>query len=464
MFAKEVYIERRKQLCARTADKGIILLPANGESSKNYPSNTYPFRQDSTFLYFFGLNKADYVGVLDLDSGEETLFADDVSLNDIIWMGESPSVRSLADRVGVEYTQTLSELDSYIKNAISAGRRIHYLPAYTAEKKILLSSLTGIDINMINAQVSVELALAVISLREVKSELEIAELEKASAIGYAMQTQAMRMCRVGIKEREIAGAIEAIALQQGEGVSFTSIVTQNGQTLHNHYYGNTLSDGRLLLVDCGAENSEFYCSDLTRTFPINGRFSSRQKDIYDIVLRANNYAFELSQPGVLYMDIHLKVATQMSEELKSLGLIRGNVQDAVEKGAYSLFMPHGLGHMLGMDVHDMENIGENYVGYDEFTARSKRLGVSSLRMGRKLKAGFVMTVEPGIYFIPDYIAKWRAEGINNEFINFEALESYLDFGGIRIEDDMLITKGGNRMIGQKRAPVSTEEIEEFMKK
>lgn len=438
-------------------------MPANGESSKNYLDNHYEFTQDSTFLYYFGLDKADVVGYLDLDSGEEIIFGDEHSLSDIIWMGKTPTISELAHKVGINKTLAKDKLQAYITRAKSASRRIHFLTVYRPEIKLLLSSLLDANPLNINDLASVELALAVVSMRERKSSQEIEQLELASQIGYLMQTKAMSMCKVGVKEKDIAVEIEAIANKLGKGVSFPSIVTHNGQTLHNHDYSNALKDSRLCLVDCGALSFENYASDLTRTFPVNGKFSEQQKDIYNIVLRASNLAFEISCPDKLYQDIHLEVAAQISQDLIDLGLIKASKEDAVSEGIFSLFMPHGLGHMMGMDVHDMENIGENFVGYDKYTQRSKALGVSSLRLGRRLKPGFVMTVEPGLYFIPDLIASWKANSQDKGMVNYAELEKYLDFGGIRLEDDMLITEDKNRMIGQKRAPSSVEEIENYMK-
>lgn len=437
-------------------------MPGNSEASSNYPNNVYHFRQDSTFLYFFGLNLPDMTGIIDIDSGDETVFADDLSMDDIIWTGPQPTVKELGAKAGISSTKPLAELQGVLETAIRKGRRIHFLPPYRADKKITLSQWLGIDVAAVPNYISIELALAVVSLRDKKSEEEIAQIEEACEIGYRMHTTAMKMCRPGVVEREIAGTIEGVALQYGAGVSFTSIVSQNGETLHNHYYGNTLEAGRLLLVDAGAEAVSNYCSDFTRTMPVSGKFTQQQKDVYNIVLAANSRAFELSEPGKLYRDIHLAAGLVIAEGLTDLGIMKGNPKDAVAAGAFALFMPHGLGHMMGLDVHDMENIGEKYVGYDLETERGTDIGTSALRMGRRLQPGMVMTVEPGIYFIPAYIKKWKAEGLCKDFINFDAAEKYFGFGGIRIEDDLLITEKGNRMLGKKRIPVTVEEIEEFM--
>lgn len=441
---------------------GIVLIPGHEESPANYPNNTYHFRQDSTFLYLFGQNIPNLFAVMDLDSGADYMFGDDVSLDDIIWMGPQPSVTELAAQVGVESVMPMAELSKVVSDAYRRGRRIHFLPPYRPAVTLQLSSLLGVKPEAIKDYISVELALAVVSIRSIKSFEEIEEIERACHIGYLMHTTAMKMAREGVVEREIAGAIEGVAMSLGAGVSFHSIVSQNGETLHNHSHHQTLTNGRLLLVDAGAESVLNYCSDYTRTMPVGGKFSARQADIYNIVLAANDKGFELSRPGILYKDVHLASCRVIVEGLKALGLMRGDVDDAVESGAHALFMPHGLGHMMGLDVHDMEDIGERYVGYDLETERSAQLGLSSLRMGRRLQPGMVMTVEPGIYFIPAYVAKWRAEGTNSEFINFDAVEKYLDFGGIRIEDDILITEKGNRMLGAERIPATIAQIEEFM--
>ena len=447
----------------RVSRGGIILLPGNVDSPVNYPSNDYHFRQDSTFLYFFGHNRQRLFGILDTDTGEDILYGDDSSMEDIIWSGPTPSVSELGKMSGILKTKPLGALSEDINLAVRKGRHIHFLPPYRAETTVQLGKLLGICTETLHDYVSVELAMAVVSLRERKSTEEVEEIERASEIGYKMHTTAMSMCRPGVSERIIAGTIEGIALQYGGGVSFPSIVSQNGETLHNHSYNNILEKGRLMLCDAGAETTMGYCCDITRTIPVGGKFSQRQKDIYDIVLQAYRNTFAISAPGKLYRDIHLAACRILVEGLKSLGLMRGDPQEAVAAGAHALFMPHGLGHMMGLDVHDMENIGEKYVGYDLETERSMELGVSSLRMGRRLQPDMVMTVEPGIYFIPAYIEKWEAENINKSFINFKALAQYKGLGGIRIEDDMLITETGNRILGKQHVPVTTSEIEAFMK-
>lgn len=460
-FEKETYVKRRNAL-RQTIGEGIVLLPGNPEAAANYPANTYPFRQDSTFLYYFGLNHPDYAGVLDADSGEDLLFGNDYSIDDIIWMGPQPSLAEQGAAVGVGRIQAWDALHETVAEALRKGRKVHFLPPYRGEITLMIASLLNVPPMDVAARASVSLAKAVVAMREIKDEGEIAEIDRACEIGYRMHTLAMKMCRPGMVEREIAGAIEGVAMQQGAGVSFRSIVSQHGETLHNHYYGNTLEAGRLLLVDAGAETTLNYCSDFTRTIPISGKFTARQRDVYNIVLAANSRAFETARPDVRYADIHNESARVLAAGLKDLGLMRGSVDDIVESGAQALFMPHGLGHQLGLDVHDMENIGEKYVGYDEETLRSFTPGLSSLRMGKRLKTGMVMTVEPGLYFIPALIAKWKKEALGKNFVNYAEAEKYLDFGGVRIEDDLLITAACNRMLGRERVPATVEEIEAFM--
>ena len=455
MFAEKTYANRRAELARKMPDTGLILLPGHTESPINYPNNAYRFRQDSNFLYYFGLALPDLAGVIDTADGETTLFGDDFTVEDIIWMGPQPKVAELAAKAGVAKTAPLAALAETIFAAVSQGRRIHILPPYRGEIKLLLGRLFPGGI-----EASDELIRAVVSMRDKKSDEEIAAIEEACATGYEMHTLAMRLCQPGVSEREIAGAIEGVALRRGWGTSFHSIVSQHGETLHNHNHDGVLQQGRMLLVDAGAEATSGYASDFTRTIPVGGRFTAKQKDIYDIVLAANNHAFEISIPGVRYVDVHIAASRVLIEGLHSLGLVRGSIDDAVEVGTHSLFMPHGLGHQMGLDVHDMEDLGERFVGYDDETPRSTHPSCSRCRMGRRLQPGMVVTVEPGIYFVPALIAKWRAEGgAAAKFVDFDRVESYLDFGGIRLEDDLLVTADGNRLLGARRIPVTTGEVE-----
>jgi len=460
MFSRETYIKRREKLKEKVSG-GIVLLLGNTDSPMNYNDNCYYFRQDSSFLYFFGLDFQGLAGLIDLDSGEETIFGDDVDIQDIIWMGPQVPLKDKSLLSGIANTQSYRQLQVLVDQAIQSGRKIHFLPPYRAENKLLLNELLGISVSRLSAYASLPLIKAIVDIRSVKEDQEIAEMRKASAVGYQMHVTAMKMAKAGISEQTIAGTIEGIANAGGGMVSFPVILSQNGETLHNHDHSQILQDGRLLLVDAGAEIGSRYASDFTRTFPVSGKFTQKQREIYEIVLAANNRARELTKPGVTYLSVHLAAAEVIASGLKEIGLMKGDVKEAVAAGAHALFMPHGLGHMLGLDVHDMEDLGQIYVGYDDEIRPANQFGLASLRMGRRLQEGFVVTDEPGIYFIPALIEKWKAEKINASFINFEKLESYYDFGGIRLEDDILVTATGAETIGD-RIPITPEEVESLM--
>lgn len=461
MFEAPIYQQRRAAL-RQQVGSGIILLLGNNEAPANYPDNTYKFRQDSTFLYFFGHAHPGYAGIIDIDADEEYFFGDDVTMDDIIWMGPQPSVRELAARVGVSKSFPFAHIKTMVQKAISQRRKVHFLPPYRFDNMLLLEELTGIRTSMLKPHASVELIKAVVNLRSKKEACEIAEIDKACNIGYEMHTTAMRLCQPGVSEGYIAGVLDGIAASYGNMVSFATILTQNGQTLHNHDHSHVLEAGRLMLTDAGAESVTNYCSDHTRTVPVSGRFSSRQRDIYSIVLACHGRALELARPGITYKQVHLEVCKVLAQGLKDLGLIKGNVDDAVAAGAHALFLPHGLGHMMGIDVHDMEDLGQQYVGYDDEVRPSDQFGLASLRMGRRLEEGFVITDEPGCYFIPALIDKWRAEKFHTDFLDFDAIDRFKDFGGIRLEDDILITADGSRFTGDKHIPITIEEVESFM--
>ncbi|HZM13094.1 MAG TPA: aminopeptidase P family protein [Bacteroidales bacterium] len=457
MFDREIYINRRKRLQSLMSD-GIAVFTGNVESPMNYPDNTYHWRQDSDFLYFFGLDVPGLVGMIDFNSGKDCIFGNDFDVDDIVWMGPQPLIADLSASVGVEQSLPLSKLDDYIDKALSGGRPVHFLPPYRAETKMTLGALLHENPCQMRSKASEKLIKAVVSLRSIKENVEIAEIEKASDVACEMQTTAMRMCKPGVNEREIFGIIEGIAWAKGGGPSFPTILSINGQTLHNHVHVNVLREGRMMVTDCGAESLLHYAADLTRTTPVGGRFAQRQREIYEIVLKANTESIKMAGPGISNRDLHLNACRIIASGLKDLGLMKGDIAEAVKEGAHALFMPHGLGHMMGLDVHDMESLGENYVGYNDKVKRSTQFGLKSLRFALPYKAGHVFTVEPGIYFIPELMAKWKAEGKNKQFINYEKAENYLDFGGIRIEDDVLITANGCRMLG-KTAPKTVEEIE-----
>lgn len=461
MFEAQIYQQRRAALRQQVAS-GIILLLGNNEAPANYPDNTYKFRQDSSFLYFFGHAHPGYAGIIDVDANEEYFFGDDVTMDDIIWMGPQPSVQELAARVGVSKSLPFGHLKAVVQKAISQRRKVHFLPPYRFDNMLLLEELTGIRTSMLKPHASVELIKAVVNLRSKKEACEIAEIDKACNIGYEMHTTAMRLCQPGVSEGYIAGVLDGIAASHGNMVSFATILTQNGQTLHNHDHSHVLEAGRLMLTDAGAESVTNYCSDHTRTVPVGGRFSSRQRDVYSIVLACHGRALELARPGITYKQVHLEVCKVLAQGLKDLGLMKGNIDDAVAAGAHALFMPHGLGHMMGIDVHDMEDLGQQYVGYDDEIRPSDQFGLASLRMGRRLEEGFVITDEPGCYFIPALIDKWRAEHLHTDFLQFDAIDRFKDFGGIRLEDDILITADGSRFTGEKRIPITIEEVESFM--
>ena len=441
---------------------GLIILLGNNEAPCNYPDNTYKFRQDSTFLYFFGINQPGVAGAIDAESGEEYLFGDDVTMDDIIWMGPQPSMKELAAEIGVGNSAPYAKLKELVQKAQKQNRTIHFLPPYRHDTMLCLEDLLGIRVAQLKENCSLAFIKAVVDLRSVKEACEIEEIERACDIGYEMHTTAMRLCKPGVKEQYISGVLDGIASSYGSMVSFATILSQNGETLHNHYHGNFLEVGRMMLTDAGAETNNNYCSDFTRTVPVGGKFNKRQKDVYNIVVACHDRAIDFAHPGTTWKEVHLNVCKVLAQGLKDLGLMKGNVEDAVSSGAHALFMPHGLGHMMGLDVHDMENLGQIYVGYDDETRPSEQFGLASLRMGRRLQEGFVVTDEPGCYFIPALIDKWRAEKMHTDFLNYDAIEAYKDFGGIRLEDDILITKEGSRFLGQKRIPLTVEEVETIM--
>ena len=461
LFSKNTYVERRARL-RQLVGHGLIVLMGNNESPLNYPSNTYKFRQDSSFLYFFGQHRDGLVGVIDADSGAETLLGDEIDIDDIVWYGEVTSVVQMAEECGVAHTAPMAALTEMVAQAQKAGRKVHFLPPYRHETMIRLHDLLGIHPSQQRDAASQELIQAVIQLRLVKSTEEIEELERAAAIGYEMHTTAMRLCRPGVTEAYIGGVLDGIAASHGSMVSFQSIVSMHGEILHGYPSARPLEAGRLLLCDAGAETREHYCSDHTRTTPISGTFTQRQKNIYNIVVDCHDLALTHARPGVRWWDVHYDVCRLMTNRLKDLGLMKGDTEAAVQAGAHALFLPHGLGHAMGMDVHDMEGLGQTFVGYDEETRPSTQFGTASLRFARRLEEGHVVTDEPGIYFIPALIDLWRKEGTNAEFLCFDEIEKYKDFGGIRIEDDVLITKDGCRFLGEKRIPYHVDEVEAFL--
>ena len=459
MFSKETYIGRRAEL-ARRVGKGLILLPGNPEVPNNYPNNTYYFRQDSTFRYYFGLDVPSLVGLLDAESGEAYIFGDDFTVEDIIWTGPMPTIAEQAAEVGVERTAPLAELRGVLRKAIEQNRPVHYLPPYRAELKISMAELLGIRLDMLHERKSLDLMFAVAEMREKKSAEELVEMEKAFELGYAMHTLAMKMCRPGVIEREIAGAVEGIVKAHGQGVSFPTIVSQHGETLHNLNCDGVLEAGRLLLVDGSGETLSGYCSDHTRTYPVSGKFTDKQRDIYNIVLKAHDEVAKMVAPHMMYTDVHRASYLTLAEGLIALGIFNGTAEDAVAAGAMTMLMPHGLGHGLGMDVHDCEAMGERSFDFSSIADRAAKSATCIHRATWRLEPGTVLTDEPGIYFIPALIEKCKAEGKYQGIVNYDRLADYYDFGGSRIEDDIIVTETGNRMIGgDKKIPVTVEELE-----
>lgn len=460
MFEAKTYHKRRKELKKRVSS-GLIVFPGNEEAPMNYSANAYPFRQDSSFLYFFGLDTPGLAGVIDVEADTDLIFGDDITLEDVIWMGELPKLEERALEVGVTRTAPLAQLAETIRAAAGRRRRVHYLPPYRPETRARLSDWLGIPAGEVRKDASENLIKAVVAQRSVKSDEEIAEVEKALEVTREMYLTAMKMARPGVYEREIVGAIDGIALAHGCSTAFPTILTMNGQVFHNLAHGGKLEKGRLLVIDSGATTPMGYASDITRTIPASGKFTPKQRDIYEIVLAGQSHALGMIRPGANYKDIHLAAAWVMTQGLKDLGLMKGDVDAAVEAGAHALFFPHGLGHMLGLDVHDMEGLGENYVGYDDTVERSEQFGLAYLRLARRLEPGFVLTCEPGIYFIPPLIDRWMKEARFADFIDYAKVETYRDFTGIRIEDDVLVTPAGSRVLG-KPIPKTIKDVEKAM--
>ncbi|MBR4977885.1 MAG: aminopeptidase P family protein [Bacteroidales bacterium] len=475
MFESNVYVNRRRALLSQMASitsdssRGIAVFLGNVDAPTNYRGNDYKFRQDSNFLYFWGVDEPWFAAVLDLDSGAECLYGNDVDIDDIIWMGPQPSVASKGEAIGCAATAPMAEFDKAVAAAVAAGRPVHFLPPARYYNQMKLSELTGISSALVRKVAPVaaggaseELVKSVVALRLIKEQCEIEELDKAAEIGYWMHTEARRGCKPGVLEQEIVGRMEGVTYSKGWGPSFTTILSQNGETLHNHSHHQIITPGRLLVVDAGAESNTHYASDFTRTYPCSGKFTTKQREIYDIVQQANDYAYSMTRPGTTYWDVHYATAHFLLEGLKAVDLVRGDVDEMLPLGISGLFMPHGLGHNMGMDVHDMEDLGENYVGYAEDQKRHPLLGLGNLRMARRLEPGHVVTDEPGIYFIPALIEQWKREGTDKGFVNYEKLEGYYDFGGIRLEDDILVTEDGARRLGPQRLPITSSDIEEIM--
>ena len=462
MFSKDTYVRRRSEL-KKLVKSGVIVLFGNNEAPKNYPNNAYfPFRQDSSFIYYFGQHRDGLVGVIDIDNDCEMLIGDDIDIEDIVWYGSVDCVSDLAAQVGIDKTAPMKELQNICDKAKAKGQKIHFLPPYRHDTKIQIMDLLGIHPSQQKEAASMDLIMAVVKMRSTKEPQEIEAIERACDVGYMMHTTAQRLIKPGVTERYIGGQVDGIANSLANGNSFATIFSQHGEIMHGNPSGALLEDGRLALCDAGCELDD-YCSDHTRTMPVNGKYSQRQLEIYSIVEACHDYALEVAKPGVKYMDVHFAVCRLMTDKLKELGLMKGDTEEAVRAGAHAMFLPHGLGHMMGMDVHDMEGLDQRYVGFDAETRPNlEQFGTNCLRMGRRLEEGFVVTDEPGIYFIPALIDEWKAKGHCAEYLNFDLLETYKYFGGIRIEDDVLITADGCRFLGSKRIPYHPDEVEKYM--
>jgi Xaa-Pro aminopeptidase len=461
MFPAEVYIERRKRL-RELVGKGVVLFLGNKEVSMNYASNSYPFRQDSSFLYYFGLDMPGLAGMIDCEYDGEIIYGSDPSMEDIIWVGNQEPLRDKAQKVGISLVKPLERLDGDVFRVIAHSREVHYLPPYREQRRLQLSYYDNLRYEEVDRNASEVLIRAVVAQRSVKDVYELQEIEntmnQVTSVAYA---KALKQIKPGNFEHHVFGALEGSVLEKNCRMAFPTICSVNGQTLHNPYYNNELKEGQLLLIDSGAESMLHYATDITRTYPVGGKYSTQQKEIYSIVLEAQNQAIKAIAPGRPYHDVHMLAATVIAKGLKELGLMKGDVDDAVKHGAHALFFPHGIGHNMGLDVHDMEDVGEDFVGYDHDFKRSEQFGTAYLRMAKRLQEGNVVTVEPGIYFINPLIDKWHSEGRYRDFINYREIDKFRSFGGIRIEDDVVVTDKGHRVIGK---PIAKDmgEIEKLL--
>ena len=454
MFSKETYMARRATL-KKAIGSGLLLFLGNDECGMNYLDNTYHFRQDSTFLYFFGLPYAGLSAIIDIDNDREIIFGDELTIDAIVWMGTQPTLKEKSEAAGITEVRPFKESETYLKSAAAKGQQIHYLPTYRAEHQIKLQQWLGIAPGA--EKPSVPFIMGVVNQRIYKSEEEIVEIEKACNVTAEMHLAAIRTVRPGLRESDIAAAVSAVAYANNYSLSFPTIATINGQTLHNHDHSHVIKPGDMLLLDAGAETEMGYAGDMSSTMPADKKFTTRQKEIYDIQVASHEAAVAALRPGVPFVDIYELSCKVIMEGLKDLGFVKGDPMEAVKAGAHAMFMPCGLGHMMGLDVHDMENLGEMYVGYNG-QPKSTQFGRKSLRLGRKLEPGFVLTIEPGVYFIPELMDLWRKENKFTEFINYDKLFTYKDFSGIRNEEDYLITADGARRLG-KRIPLHTDEVE-----
>jgi Xaa-Pro aminopeptidase len=460
LFATEIYSQRRNRL-ASDMGTGVILFLGNTQSPINFLDNVYPFRQDSSFLYFWGLENPDLTAVIDVDAPSETIFGNDMTLEESVWAGPQPSLASLCEKAGIQAAEPADQLEVVLSNALKSGRPVHFLPQFRGDNILRLARLLNMSPEAVGAGASPEMIRAVVFQRSIKTDVEIDQIEKAVDLSHRIQLLAMKMTAPGMVEREVVGAMESLAYAAGgRRMAFPTIFSIRGDVLHNPYHQNTLQAGDLVINDSGVESPLNYASDITRTFPVGGTFDTRQKEIYQIVLASQEAAIQAIRPGIEFRNIHILACRMLTAGLKQIGLMTGDVEESLSAGAHALFMPAGLGHMMGLDVHDMEDLGEDHVGYTDTIRRSTQFGANKLRLARKLERGFVLTVEPGIYFIPQLMEQWKASGRFDAFIDFEKAETYMGFGGVRIEDDVLVTGAGCRVLG-KPIPKSIEDVEAF---
>jgi Xaa-Pro aminopeptidase len=456
MFDKEIYIQRRKILIEKIGS-GVVLLLGNDESPMNYADNGYHFRQDSSFLYYFGIDFPGLAGLIDVDNQKQLIFGDDYTIDDIVWMGSQQTIAEKAATGGIADSLPLSELSKVLKAAQQKGREIHFLPPYRPENKLKIQQLISLHPDEISSKSSVKLIRTVVGQREIKSSEEIIEIEHGVNLSVDMHIAAMQLIRPGMIEAQIAARVYEIALAADCELSFPIIATINGQTLHNHSHGNVLKRGDLFLLDAGAETQMHYAGDLSSTFPVDVTFNNQQKAVYEMSLKAHQAAIDQLAPGIPFLQAHMAACHSVAESMKELGLMKGSIEDAVEAGAHALFFPCGTGHMMGLDVHDMEDLGEIWVGYDG-KPKSTQFGLKSLRLAKTLKPGHVFTIEPGIYFIPELMDKWQSEGCFNDYINWTEVQKFRNFGGIRNEEDFTITETGVQRLG-KMKPKTEDEVD-----
>ena len=456
-ISKNTYLRRRNQL-KKDVGNGIILFLGNQEVGMNYTDNTYHFRQDSSFLYFFGIDDAGLAAIIDIDEDREIVFGNELTIDDIVWTGKVPTLHERAAISGIVDNRPMKSLKTYVDQALQRGQKVHFLPPYRGDHQVWLWELLGINPYEQLSKVSQTLIKAIVAQRNHKDEEELRILDDAVDMSTRMHLAAYRTVRPGIHEAEVAAAVEQTCCREGYTLAFPTIATVQGQVLHNHGFIHTLQEGDIFLLDAGAEGAMHYAGDLSSSMPVGERFSEQQEVIYNIHLESFQAAVNMLKPGVPFREAHIAAATKICEGMKSLGLMKGDPEEAARIGAYALFFPCGLGHMMGLDVHDMENLGEQYVGYSDGEVKSKQFGFKSLRLARKLKPGFVFTVEPGIYFIPELIDKWQAEKQFTDFICYDRLDPWRHFTGLRNELDYVITADGFRQLGTLKKPMTLQEV------